>query len=736
MGANYSTPKKTLFKAVPFLLLALLGGSLTLSLTPGTEAAAMTYADNSFKTQWETTDRPVQDGAARRSWVWGGFYSEGKNEAYSNAPGGQRLVQYFDKARMEINNPNAPRDGRFFVSNGLLVTDMVSGMLQVGDQDFTPNPVGPARVQVAGDPDNAAAPTYASFAGVASINGSNRAADQTGQKVGNTISKDGVPGNNPGAASYYGVTNTHFENTLGHNIPGIFWTYLSQQGPIISNGNLTNGTVITWEVAIGLPITEAYWSRAIVNGQEKDVLIQLFQRRILTYTPSNDEAFRVEMGNVGQHYFRWRYLTAAPAPATTQAPVTTASLPTPTATKAPTPKPVTPTKAVTTVPTTKVPQPTTPLGTLPPSNPTTVNPPPAGGSWSEPIQGQTPVDKSVIRVRPTDGQVFTIGENKGLGFEGIFVSGSGNNFSSSINLKPGSGGEKVSADFDNDGNLHVFWQEGGNDVGLQTFYARVNASGKQDWLRNMGNELAAGNSTGLPNVFYNRSTRHLYLSQEENPQTVVFYESADNGFSWGNRTVIASGNSYQTNSRIVADNNGNVHLVWNRLVNDHSEVFAADRINNKWTTPVNITQFNGDWNTPIGGLALASNGDIYFTYISPAPKTIGVGFIRYDASTQRWGNRRDNVGNMPPDSGSMKSVRVAVSTNGTIWIGFSLNDPNNQSRSGAYYLISTDGGATWSGQAPIFLREGAGPGDIYSYTNNIYYVGTYGGQTLVSLRGQ
>jgi hypothetical protein len=32
---------------------------------------------------------------------------------------------------------------------------------------------------------------------------------------------------------------------------------------------------------------------------------------VLTYTPSNPAAFRVEMGNVGQHYFRWRY-NAAP----------------------------------------------------------------------------------------------------------------------------------------------------------------------------------------------------------------------------------------------------------------------------------------------------------------------------------------------------------------------------------------------------------------------------------------
>ena len=58
---------------------------------------------------------------------------------------------------------------------------------------------------------------------------------------------------------------------------------------------------------LGLPVTEPYWIRAIVSGVERDVLLQLFERRVLTYTPSNPTGSKVEMGNVGQHYFRWRH---------------------------------------------------------------------------------------------------------------------------------------------------------------------------------------------------------------------------------------------------------------------------------------------------------------------------------------------------------------------------------------------------------------------------------------------
>ena len=59
--------------------------------------------------------------------------------------------------------------------------------------------------------------------------------------------------------------------------------------------------------AFGLPITDPHWIKARVGGAEKDIFVQLYERRAITYTPSNPAAFQVEMGNVGQHYFQWRY---------------------------------------------------------------------------------------------------------------------------------------------------------------------------------------------------------------------------------------------------------------------------------------------------------------------------------------------------------------------------------------------------------------------------------------------
>jgi hypothetical protein len=59
--------------------------------------------------------------------------------------------------------------------------------------------------------------------------------------------------------------------------------------------------------AFGYPISEPYWAIVRVGGKELPVLFQAFERRLLTYNPANPPRWQVEMGNVGQHYFFWRY---------------------------------------------------------------------------------------------------------------------------------------------------------------------------------------------------------------------------------------------------------------------------------------------------------------------------------------------------------------------------------------------------------------------------------------------
>jgi hypothetical protein len=65
--------------------------------------------------------------------------------------------------------------------------------------------------------------------------------------------------------------------------------------------------LVEWATTIGLPVAEPYWAQVPVGGQVKWVLMQPFERRVMTYTPDNAAEFRVEMGNIGQHYRAWRH---------------------------------------------------------------------------------------------------------------------------------------------------------------------------------------------------------------------------------------------------------------------------------------------------------------------------------------------------------------------------------------------------------------------------------------------
>ncbi len=58
---------------------------------------------------------------------------------------------------------------------------------------------------------------------------------------------------------------------------------------------------------LGYPISDPVWVNVKLQGVDQWVLVQPFERRVLTYTPSNPTAWQVEMGNIGLHYFRWRY---------------------------------------------------------------------------------------------------------------------------------------------------------------------------------------------------------------------------------------------------------------------------------------------------------------------------------------------------------------------------------------------------------------------------------------------
>jgi len=301
--------------------------AVTLLALGAINAFAVEPGNPAFQRTWERTDKPVADFGVDRTWMWGDkAFTNVVDEEYQQAPGGMREVQYYDKSRMEINNPDAEQNTPWYVTNGLLVVEMTSGRVQIGDQQFEER-AAPANIPVAGDPDDADGPTYGTIAQV--LDAVPFAQDSA---IIQRLNRNGTVTDDPALAGQ-GVTaaqSVQVDDTIDHMVANVFWDFMNSTGTVYEEGQVLSDQLFENPFyATGYPITEAYWARVIVGEKPRDVLMQCFERRCLTYTPDNDPGWRVEAGNVGRHYYSWVYEGAATPTATVTATATATATATP-----------------------------------------------------------------------------------------------------------------------------------------------------------------------------------------------------------------------------------------------------------------------------------------------------------------------------------------------------------------------------------------------------------------------
>jgi glucose/arabinose dehydrogenase len=290
----------TLFRLI--VVTSLLVGLLSTAIASAQEQDTNTFADDDFESVWQRTDAPVAQHVTSRTWIWGPEpRSEMMIEDYVEAGEGGRVVQYFDKSRMERPwSADAAPDSPWFITQGLLATELMTGRLQAGDSVFEER--GAAEIPVAGDIDDTGGPTYAVMGELMEYG-----ARPTGAHITQTIDSTGSVSDNP-ALRDYNVTDAHFDEVTEHNIASVFWNFMNSTGTIYTGGAFRQDRLFENPFyAVGRPRTSAYWASVKVGGAVQDVLIQCFERRCLTYTPGNPVGWRVESGNIGSHYYRWRY---------------------------------------------------------------------------------------------------------------------------------------------------------------------------------------------------------------------------------------------------------------------------------------------------------------------------------------------------------------------------------------------------------------------------------------------
>jgi hypothetical protein len=270
------------------------GDSITVGAMTSNQRALPPFAQT-----WTRTDQPVADGRVQRTWMWGAQpFSQVITERYDEAPNGFRQVQYFDKSRMELTHPEADPNSDWYVTNGLLVMELMTGWMQIGDNAFVER--DPAEVNIAGDPSSG--PTYAAISPLRWA-----AARPEGEVLTRRVDASGNVSIDTGVAER-DIEAAHFVAETRHTIAAPFWEFMTYSGVVIEDGmEAVDKLFVDPFYATGFPITEAYWTQVSVASVPMDVLIQCFQRRCLTYTPDNPPGWQVEAGNVGLHYYLWRY---------------------------------------------------------------------------------------------------------------------------------------------------------------------------------------------------------------------------------------------------------------------------------------------------------------------------------------------------------------------------------------------------------------------------------------------
>ncbi len=253
----------------------LLALALTILLTGTFDLRAAEFADPRFEAQWAQGESLVPN-------FWGPSATDPVQEPYAESPNGKRLTQYFDKGRMELTHPETG-----IVTSGLLARELITGDIQVGDTAYTH--ADPPAIPLAGDA-NSPGPTYATFRGPgAPLLAS--AQPRVDAPINAVVGDDGKPVFADVAPENGGLPISTYDVPTQHNVLAPFVQFRTRVG-------LT---------ALGYAISEPFVAAFTIGGARKFVAVQVFERRVLTYTYDNPDPYKTEFSNIGRHYYAWRY---------------------------------------------------------------------------------------------------------------------------------------------------------------------------------------------------------------------------------------------------------------------------------------------------------------------------------------------------------------------------------------------------------------------------------------------
>ncbi len=264
-------------------------------------STAASVENPSFWHTWARTVAAVAAHTVSRTWMWGpSASSDLLLEPYAEALGGQRLAQYFDKTRMALTHPDADEASLWYVTNGLLAKEGVTGQLQLSDATFEVQ--SPPQVNLAGDPDDPTAPTYASLRALLDYR-----PIPVGCNVIQTVDRGGHVGAEARLAGYQVPAKDVGALTL-HTVASALWAFMTSSALYGGAAAGPDGPAVSHPVLRdGLPLDRGLLDRGAGGrgGQAgAGAGVRAAGAELYRGQPGR---LQVEAGDVGLHHSQWRY---------------------------------------------------------------------------------------------------------------------------------------------------------------------------------------------------------------------------------------------------------------------------------------------------------------------------------------------------------------------------------------------------------------------------------------------
>ncbi len=263
-------------------ILAILVAAIVVSLLPVRHTDTPSFATPAFQNAW-IADVSAATGVLD---LWGSDPLVWRVEPYTGAPNDRRVVQYFERGRMELET------GSSQVTIGKLVAELTNGEIDLGD-GVSMKRQPPDLPVDSGTPDDRV-PTYLTLARLVGEPATDRsgAADQ----ITDWIDRSGlIDGSTTPEVVRYG----EFVQETGRNLPDVTVELFAR--PEFQGGR--------WIELLGYPLSDPFWTYYRRGDEMAPSLIQVFERRILVYTPGLESSRPFAISSSGKHYLSWRYGT-------------------------------------------------------------------------------------------------------------------------------------------------------------------------------------------------------------------------------------------------------------------------------------------------------------------------------------------------------------------------------------------------------------------------------------------